>query len=144
MTRVLPMVGLVGGFLLAPAPAISQQPLGDFLETVAELWAEGDARAIGAFSARSGTDLEIAGVSMGSLQGRKFSGALRRVFEDHVTVSVVANMTRAVHGVEDRAFGELIWEVRPAGATMSDSATVFLALVREPRGWRLTQIRILE
>ena len=144
MRRALFLLGLLGVVALAPAPAEAQQPLGEFLETVAGLWAEGDARAIGAYTSRSGTDLEIAGASMGSLDGRQFTGALRRVFDDHITISVVASMTRAVHGVEDRAFGELAWEVRPAGATMPDTVVVFLALVREPVGWRLTQIRILE
>lgn len=143
MRRAL-IAGVLGALLVAPTSASAQEPLGEFLETIAALWAEGDAQTIGAFTSRSGTNLEIGGVAMGTLEGRKFSGALRRLFDDHVTVSVVANMTRAVHGVEDRAFGELAWEVRPSGATMPETVVVFLALVHEPVGWRLTQIRILE
>ena len=129
-----------------PAPAAAQEPppLGEVLNSLADLWDSGDASAITALSAASGVDIEIGGVTLGSVTGRKLTAALRHVFDDWVSVSVVYNMTSPVMGVEDRAFGELTWEIRHAGATASERTTVFLALVREPAGWRVTQIRILE
>lgn len=128
----------------APAAAQDHRPLGDVLDNLAALWASGDAAAIADLTSTSGIDVEIAGSFMGSLSGRKLAAALRRVFEDRVTVSVESKMTSAVKGVEDRAFGELAWVLRPGGASVSERTTVFLALVHEPAGWRLTQIRILE
>lgn len=136
----------VAALALGAAPAAAQErpPLGDVLDRLASLWARGDVLAIAELTAEGGVDFEIEGVGMGSISGRKLSAALRRIFEERVTVSVVSRMTSAVQGVEDRAFGELTWEVRRAGASIPERATVFLALVHEPVGWRVTQIRILE
>lgn len=132
--------------LLAAAPLAAQEhrPLGAVLDDLAALWARGDAGAIADLTSASGIDVEVAGSSMGSLSGRKLAAALRRVFDDRVTVSVESKMTSPVKGVENRAFGELAWVLRPGGASVSESTTVFLALVHEAGGWRLTQIRILE
>ena len=116
----------------------------DVLDRVAELWARGDAGAIAGLTSESGVDFEVAGVSMGSLSGRKLSAALRRVFEDRVTVDVQFQTTSPVRGVEDRAYGELRWTLRAGGASVPERTTVFLALAHERAGWRVTQIRILE
>lgn len=144
MTRALVLAAalVLGGS--APASAQTPRPLGDVLDSLAALWERGDAHGIAELTAAAGVDFEIGGVTLGSVSGRKLAAALRRVFEDHVTISVLPNMTSPVMGVEDRAFGELTWEVRLDGATVAERTTVFLALVREPTGWRVTQIRILE
>ena len=147
MRRTLAL--LVAAFALAAAPAApaaaqAGAPLGDVLDSFARYWARGDASAIARMTSSSGVDFEVAGAPMGSLSGRKLSAALRRVFDDRVTVSVVYKMTSPVQGVEDRAFGELAWVLRTGGATIPESATIFLGLVHEPVGWRITQIRILE
>lgn len=144
MRRLLTVIAAIASLAAAPAAAQERPPLGDVLDSLAALWARGDATAIAELTSASGVDFEIAGVGMGSISGRKLSAALRRMFEERVTVSVVSRMTSAVQGVEDRAFGELTWKVRHSGATLAESATVFLALVHEPVGWRVTQIRILE
>ena len=144
MRRSALMALLAALLAVAPAAAQDHRPLGDVLANLADLWASGDAGAIADLTSTSGIDFEIAGSSMGSLSGRKLAAALRRVFEDRVTVSVESKMTSAVKGAEDRAFGELAWVLRPRGASISERTTVFLGLVHEPVGWRLTQIRILE
>lgn len=138
------LLTLVALLLAAPLPAQNRPPLGDVLDSLAGLWARGDAAGIAGLSSASGVDFEVAGETVGTLSGRKLSGALRRVFEDRVTVAVVSRMTSPVQGVEDRAFGELGWELRRGGATVPEESTVFLALIHEPVGWRVTQIRILE
>jgi hypothetical protein len=137
---------VLGAVLLGPEPVAAQDPapLGDVLDNLAALWARGDATAIADLSATGGVDFEMEGETVGTISGRKLSAALRRVFDDRVTVAVVSRMTSAVQGVEDRAFGELAWELRRGGATLPEHSTVFLALVHEPVGWRVTQIRILE
>lgn len=134
------------GFALATAPvaAQTQPPLGDVLDSLAALWARGDAAAIVALTSDEGVDIEVAGIAMGSISGRKLSAVLRRLFEDRTTVEVEFLTTAPVQGVEDRAFGELRWTLRPGGATVPERTTVFLALVHERAGWRVTQIRILE
>lgn len=140
-----PLLALAGALLAAP-PAAAQDPapLGDVLDSLAALWARGDATAIAELSSTGGVDFEVHGETVGTISGRKLSAALRRVFEDRVTVAVVSRMTSAVQGVEDRAFGELGWELRRGGASVPEQSTVFLALIHEPVGWRVTQIRILE
>ena len=143
MKRLL-TIALVALAVAAPAAAQDRAPLGDVLDSLRGLWAREDASAISDYIAASGADLEIGGASMGGLNGRKLSAALRRVFDDRETVSVVSRMTSPVQGVEDRAFGEFEWVLRVRGATVSENATVFVALVHEPAGWRITQIRILE
>lgn len=144
MRRSLILSAALAVLAVLPLSAQDQRPLGEVLDGLADLWEGGEAQAIAEFAASSGVDFEVRGLALGSLSGRKLAGALRRVFDDRVTVSVVSNMTSPVMGVEDRAFGELTWEVRPGGATVAERSTVFLALVREHAGWRVTQIRILE
>lgn len=144
MTRSLLLTAALALAAALPLSAQDPRPLGEVLDGLADLWEGGDAHGIAELAASSGVDFEVHGLGLGSVSGRKLAGALRRVFEDRVTVSVVSNMTSPVMGVEDRAFGELTWEVRLGGATVTERSTVFLALVREPAGWRVTQIRILE
>ena len=144
MRRALLIAALGLAFANLPAAAQERPPLGDVLDTLAALWARGDAAGIVELTAAGGADFEVAGATLESLSGRKLSAALRRVFDDRETVSVLSKMTSPVQGVEDRAFGEFAWVLRISGATVSEQATVFLALVHEPVGWRITQIRILE
>ncbi|HUG41331.1 MAG TPA: hypothetical protein VMM12_12660 [Longimicrobiales bacterium] len=144
MRRLLAILAAAASLSAAPLAAQARPPLSDVLDNLADLWARGDAGAIAGLTSASGVDIEIAGVAMGSISGRKLSAALRRIFDERVTVSVVSRMTSPVQGVEDRAFGELSWRVRLGGATVAESTTVFLALIHEPVGWRVTQIRILE
>ncbi|HSH44652.1 MAG TPA: hypothetical protein VK966_02285 [Longimicrobiales bacterium] len=138
------LLAAVSAAAASPTRVAAQEPLGEVLSAIADHWEEGDARAIGSYVSRRGTRLEVGGMATGGLDGRKLVGALRRIFDDRVTVSVVSNMSRAVQGAEDRAFGELVWRVRRQGATVPETSVVFLALVRERAGWRLTQIRVLD
>lgn len=136
-------LGLV--LLAGPAaPAAAQdRDLAHALDVLAALWARGDAAGFTEFTAATGTDLDLDGRSLGVVRGRKFTAALRRTFDGTETVSVVAGRTAPVAGAEDRAYGEIDWVYRRHGATRTDRNTVFFGLVREPRGWRVTQIRIL-
>lgn len=144
MRRLLLLALATASLSAAPAAAQEPAPLGDVLDSLAGLWARGDASAIADMAAVSGVEVEVAGATIGVISGRKLAAALRRVFDDRVTVAVESKMTSAVRGVEDRAFGELRWQLRIGGASAPEEATVFLALVHEPVGWRVTQIRILE
>lgn len=127
------------------APVAAQEPAdpAPLLQRLAALWAGGDAGAIAGHVAGSGLELEIEGASLGPVAPRKAAATLRRVFAGQETVSVATTMTARVQGVEDRAFGELTWDYRPDGAASTERHTIFVGLVREGRGWRVSQIRIL-
>jgi hypothetical protein len=125
------------------APVAAQEDLGGLRDTLATLWARGDAAALAGLSAEPGIDLELGGPPLGHLGGRRAAAALRHLFTLQETVSVRPGATERVPGAENRAFGELSWEIRVTGAPLTERSTVFVALVREPVGWRVSQIRIL-
>ena len=83
-----PLLALAGALLAAP-PAAAQDPapLGDVLDSLAALWARGDATGIAELSAAGGVDFEVEGETVGTITGRKLSASLRRVFYDRVTVA---------------------------------------------------------
>ena len=133
------------GLNLMAAPAAAQQSddLTRLLDTLAALWTRGDAAGLAAHGAEAGLDLEIHGVPVGSLEGRRAAAAIRQLLAGQETVVVERGTAATVVGAEDRAFGELIWKVRMPGAEMTESRKIFVALVREDREWRISEIRIL-
>lgn len=144
MIRSLVVSLALAAVMAAPVSAQEEPDLDGLLDTLATLWARGDAARLAEFSADSGLELEVHGETLGVLAGRRVTAALRRVFANQETVSVVASMTSRVTGAEDRAFGELRWELRPDGTTLPEHNTVFVGLVREHDGWKVSQIRILK
>lgn len=126
-----------------PVALSAQDPLSPMLDTVSVLWARGDAAALADYGAKAGIELEIQGEPIGLIAGRKLAAALRGVFANQETVSVIPGMSERVAGVDDRAFAELRWAFRPAGALSAERHTIFLGLVREEQRWRVSQIRIL-
>lgn len=141
MSRLLIAVLVATLFGAAPLPA--QQDLSTALDSLAALWARGDAGSLALFGAGRGIDLEVHGESLGRVSGRKAAAALRQVFASHETVSVRPNMSSRVTGAENTAFAELTWDVRPRGSMVPARSTVFLGLVRENRGWQVSQIRVM-
>jgi hypothetical protein len=128
----------------APAPAAhAQDDLATVLDTLARLWAQGDAAALAGYGARRGIELEVQGEALGRVSGRKAAAALRQLFAQQETVSVRSSRTSRVTGTDQAAFGELSWEVRPRGSMVPTRTTVFLGLVREGAAWRVSQIRVL-
>ena len=136
---------LLAALPLAVAPAAAQEgdDLPRLLDTLATFWARNDASGLVAIGAGPGLELEIHGTPMGPLAGRRAAAALRHLFQAQETVGVETADASRVAGTDDRAFMELTWKVRPEGATMTEESTVFLGLVRETAGWRISQIRIL-
>lgn len=141
MRRTLLVAVLLGLFTAAPIAA--QQNLSRMLDTVAAMWARGDATALAGFAASRGIEIEVYGASLGRVSGRKAAAAFRHLFSDQETVSVRASMTSRVTGTDHTAFGELTWESRPRGSMVPTRTTVFLGLVREGTSWRVSQIRVL-
>lgn len=131
--------------ILVAAPAAGQEPddLARLLDTLAVLWTRGDAAALASHGAENGMDLDVHGETIGPLEGRRAAAALRQLFQTQETVSVRTGAAARIVGAEDRAFGELIWVVRMPGAAVTENNKIFVALVREQAGWRVSQIRIL-
>jgi hypothetical protein len=143
MMRSAPILALL--FLLAgntPAAAQGGELL-RALERVTQAWARGDADALAAQAARSGLSLEVDGRQVGPLGSRQAAAALRRVFDERETVGLRPGQADIAVGSPQRAFVELAWFTRARGTTIPERATVFVALVREDGGWRVTEIRLL-
>jgi hypothetical protein len=121
----------------------AQQELPGVLDSVAVLWARGDAAGLAAFGASRGIELEVHGEAIGRVSGRKAAAALRQLFASQETVAVRPSMSSQVRGTDNAAFAELSWEVRPRGSAVPARSTVFLGLVRENRGWQVSQIRVM-
>ena len=138
-------VALAAALALTAGPAGAQQAddVAGLLDSLAVLWSSGDAVALADHGARAGLDLEIHGELMGSLHGRRAAAALRHLLGSQETVEVRTGAAARVVGAEDRAFGELIWLVRTPGVESTEARKVFVALVREDRAWRISEIRIL-
>jgi hypothetical protein len=137
---------ILAGLLAAvfgAAPLTAQQDLPVALDSLAALWTRGDAGALAAFGASRGIDLELHGESLGRVSGRKAAAVLRQIFAAQETVSVRPSMTSRVTGTDHTAFAELSWEVRPRGSAVPARSTVFVGLVRENRGWQVSQIRVM-
>jgi hypothetical protein len=127
-----------------PAPVAAQrlQDAG-VARLLGSLWQRGDASGVVGLVAGSGLEIEIEGVGLGHLGGRRAAAALRQLFRSRQTVNVRPGPLTLVAGTDDHAFVELDWRVRPAGGLAVERTTVFVGLVREPSGWKVSQIRVL-
>lgn len=142
---ILPALVVLAAAALAAEPAAAQDrdDLAGLMDTLAVLWNRGDAAKLADYGAAPGLDLEIHGEMLGSVEGRRAEAALRQLFAGQETVGVRAGRPTRLVGAEDRAFGELTWTVRVSGSGVTERSTVFVGLVQERPGWRISQIRIL-
>ncbi|MBX6363826.1 MAG: nuclear transport factor 2 family protein [Gemmatimonadetes bacterium] len=136
-------IALVVLVLALAASRAHAQDLDQVLDRFAASWAKGDAVTIAQLVARGGMSIDIDGTPIGPLSRRQAAALLRRIFDDRETVVIRAGSAQVVGGAPPRAFGEIAWSARSRGTTIPERATVFLALVREDDGWRITQIRVL-
>jgi hypothetical protein len=121
----------------------SAQQVEPVLERFVTYWARGDESAIVALATRPGISLDIDKKETGPLAGRQAAALLRRLFEDHETMSVRLMASRSMDGTPKRAFGEITWMMRPRGTTIPDRTSVFVALIFEDEQWRITEIRFV-
>lgn len=143
MRVLLLLLVLASGALPSTVAAQQGDDLSKVLDSLTTLWARNDASRLVKLGADPGLELEVRGTPMGPLTGRRAAAALRHMFQAQETVSVRAGDASRVRGTTDRAFLELTWEVRHRGGERTEWSTVFLGLVREADGWRVSQIRIL-
>jgi hypothetical protein len=136
---------LLGALILwTGGTPVAAQDLRPLLERVASAWHRGDVGGISALSARAGVSLDVDGRSVGPLGARQTAAVLRRMFEDRESVAAQVHTIRELGGEPTRAFGEITWSTRARGTTIPERATIFVALVREENGWRVTEIRLLQ
>ena len=126
----------------AAAVAAQQRDLEQVVGRLAAYWARGDAAGLATLAARSGLAIDLGGDAMGPLGPRQAAAVLRRVFDDRETVWGQPRSSKLVDDAPPRAFGEFTWTARVRGTTISERMIVFVALVREDAGWRITQIRL--
>lgn len=100
-------------------------------------WSHGDAEAIASLARSGGLFVTVGSRSFGPLGARHATALLRQVFDKLGTAELERKSVQVVDGPQPRGYGEYLWSTD--GAT---AATVFLGLVRDRRGWRLTEIRI--
>jgi hypothetical protein len=129
---------------VAPASAQQTDDLDRLLNEFTALWYMGDAAGLVELAAERGVEIELRGYAIGPLAGRRAAAALRHLFGAQQTVDVRAEAASRVAGADDRAFVEMIWEVRPGGAHVSESTIVFVGFVREGARWKVSQIRVLQ
>lgn len=141
---ILALAAVFGSAPLAgPASAQQTDNLDRLLNEFTALWYVGDAGGLVELGARRGVEIELQGQSLGALNGRRAAAALRHLFSAQETVDVRPGTASRVAGADNRAFVEMIWVVRPAGAHLSENTLVFIGFVREGDRWKVSQIRIL-
>lgn len=139
-----PMMILVPLLLAGSArSAHAQQELAPVVDYVTAAWARGDADAVAAAASSAGITLDLEDGPIGPVGPRQSAAALRRVFDDRETVSIRKDAARLVGEPAARAFAEFEWSVRARGTRIPETLRVFLALVHEETGWRVTQIRLI-
>ncbi len=107
------------------------------LESASQSWARGDAEAIAALATRGGLFINVAGRSFGPLGSRHAAALLRDLFESIGIARLERRSIQFIGGPQPRGYGEFIWRTEGGQPT-----TVFLGLVQEKDGWRLTEIRV--
>ena len=134
---------LVAALVLALPFGASAQDLEGSLDRFAAAWTRGSAGGVAQLAASDGMVIELHGDAVGPLGHRQAAGLLKRVLDDLETHSLRADLARNVGGEPLRAYAELTWVSRMKGTSIPETRRIFLALLREDAGWRITQIRVL-
>lgn len=140
----LALLALLAAVTAGARPAAAQEPLARFTEQLTVAWARGDAALIAGLIVVDGVSMYVEGEPAGPLAMRQAKAVLRRVFSDVETVSVTLASRKILPGKPDRAYLELVWTRRARGTTIPDRETVFVAVVDQDQGWRITDIRLLQ
>ncbi len=107
------------------------------LDSARDSWGRGDADAIAALAVRGDLFINVGRRSFGPLGARHAAALLRDLFESLGTAALRPKSMQFVGGAQPRGYGEFVWLTDG-----TQQATVFLGLIREDGGWRLTEIRI--
>lgn len=141
MRAWLPLVALL---LLLPgrAPAQATDPLARFVQTVARLWERGDVDAVLAMADEGPLSFAL-GAPPEPMDERHAGAALRSLFGGRTTVAVRPLRVTLSGGTPARGFGEFEWLSRPQGAPITQTRSVYVGAVWTPRGWRISELRVM-
>jgi hypothetical protein len=129
---------------LIVALPVRAQNVRPVVESIASSWSRADAGSIAGIASRDGVSVQIGGDKKGILKPNQVAAVLREVFDGSETVSARTDRVGAMGGTRQRAFGEISWTARVRGTTNPQRSTVFLALVHEDDGWRISEIRLMK
>jgi hypothetical protein len=132
--------------LLLPAQArleAQEPPLEAFVQQVARLWAAGDVGALVDLIPADNRLLLDTGSGTEVANSRHAAAALRALFGEWETLSLRPVRVTYASTLPARGFGELAWVVRPRAGPGEQTRSVYVAAVRETRGWRVSELRIM-
>jgi hypothetical protein len=133
--------------LLLPASAAAQDPpaapLEAFVHQVARLWANGDVTALVALIPEESQLTLDTGAGIETANTRRAAAALRVLFADRQTADVSPARVTVSSSQPPRGFGELAWTFRLRGAPAEQSRSIYVGARWEPRGWRITELRLM-
>jgi len=131
--------------LVTPAPAQTgaDLPLEDFVQHVASLWASGDVSSLVDLIPADNRVLLDTGSGSETANARHASAALRALFAERETLGARAVRVTVSSSRPPRGFGELAWAFRDRGAPGEQARSVYVAALREERGWRISELRIM-
>ncbi|HET8654647.1 MAG TPA: hypothetical protein VFL93_03960 [Longimicrobiaceae bacterium] len=118
-------------------------PLGRFVQTLARLWADGDADGLIAYAPPDGLLLLDTGDGSESVTARHAAAALRALFSSRETVDLRQVRVTVAGGSPLRGFGEIRWTFRVRDMPAVQTRSIYLGLVWTGRSWRLGEIRFM-
>lgn len=141
LRSLLPALAL----LLAAAPVAAQggPPLEHFVQQVGRHWNGGDADALADLMPDGGQVMLDTGRGTEAVNPRHAAAALRALFSERQTVSVRPVRATVAGGSPQRGFGELSWAFRTRGASAAQTRSVYVGAVLGPRGWRISELRLM-
>lgn len=137
------LCALLALLLAAPARAQAPTPLADFVGTVAYLWSVGDAEGVADLAPDDGQILLDTGDGSESVNGRHAAAALRALFAQLQSDDARPVRANLSGGHPVRGFGELQWSFRARGTSTAQSSTVYVGALWTPRGWRISELRLI-
>ncbi|MEX2572216.1 MAG: hypothetical protein WD737_13035 [Gemmatimonadota bacterium] len=145
LRALLPAV-IATGLLHLPLYAQTTRPgvpLEDFVQEVARLWGDGDVGSLVGLLPAEDPLLLDAGSGIESANPRHAAAALRALFAAHETMGATAVRVTVSSTSPARGFGELAWIYRARGAPGEQSRSVYVAVLQEQGGWRITELRVM-
>lgn len=110
---------------------------------VAELWGRGDAARIAELAAPAGLELQLVDQRHLPMGGRRAAAALKAFFSLRQGESARVTRVEELGGTPPRGFVEIEWTTTSPRATQRERFTLFLGLVLEDEGWRISELRVL-
>jgi hypothetical protein len=130
----------------APGAARAQDapaPLEPFVEQVARLWLSAEVGALVELLPADNRLLLDTGSGIEPANSRHAAAALRALFAERETIAARPARVTVASAQPPRGFFELAWTFRARGAPGEQSRSVYVAVLWEERGWRISELRLM-